>query len=271
MKKNARHIHQWTTSIIAIWLVIITFKLYVDGGFPSTYGWRLSEVDGDFYLASNARFQAGSWTPEDGALPSVALKLAKEGYASFLFSYTGSQHIDWAEGVLGLRQGEKDKNPGSGIVKVKSSEGRSIELTHYQYGNMLRSSGPSAQLLELWLGDGTAIPELSVRSNGRGDYMGARIQARNDTDSGGVSIDFVDPTRPRLAAIGNLEEGTILAIENSAGPIAITSRVGDTMKERIFISTDGNITIHDPVSVMNAPELPQHIATKQYVDNLCRR
>ncbi len=271
MKKDARHIHYWTTSIIAVWLVIITFKLYVDDGFQSAYGWQLSEVDGDFYLASNARFQAGSWTPEDGALPSVALKLAHEGYASFLFSYPGSQHIDWAEEVLVRRQREKDKNPGSGIVEVKSSEGRSIELTHYQYGNMIRSFGPSSQLLELWLGDGTAIPELSVRSNGRGDYKGARIQARNDLDSAGVSIDFVDPTRPRLATIGNLNEGTVLAIENSAGPIAITSRVGDTMKERIFISTDGNITIHDPVSVMNDPELPRHIATKQYVDSLCRR
>ncbi len=268
MKKDARHIHQWTTSIIVIWLVIITFKLYVNGGFQSTYGWRLSEVDGDFYLASNARFQAGSWTPEDGALPSVALKLAQEGYASFLFSYPGSQHIDWAEEILVRRQGENDNNPGSGIVEVKSSEGRSIELTHYQYGSMIRSSGPISQRLELWLGDGTASPELSVRSNGR---MGAMIQARNDLDSAGVSIDFVDPTRPRLAAIGNLNEGTVLAIENSAGPIAITSRVGDTMKERIFISTDGNITIHDPVSVMNDPELPRHIATKQYVDSLCRR
>jgi hypothetical protein len=146
--------------------------------------------------------------------------------------------------------------PGSGLVEVASGTGRHTQLTHYQYGSTLRSTGPESNIFEFFLGDdGTGQAALSVRNNGNGS--GASVQARNGADTSGIVIDYAEPLRPRL----HLEDdgrvpGAVLGIENpqAGGTIALATRTGGLLVDHMVLdslgtlTTDGNVVFGNQAS-----------------------
>ena len=128
------------------------------------------------------------------------------------FSFGGSQRA-----AIGQQPNEVSECcglEGAGLVQVDSGTGRSVQLTHYAFGSTLRTSGPSSNVFEFFLGsEGTGQPQLSVRGNG--NSSGASLQARNVSDTSGIVLDYAEPLRPRLM----LEDdgrvpGAILGIDN---------------------------------------------------------
>lgn len=134
--------------------------------------------------------------------------------------------------------------PGAGLVEVKSGTGRTTQLTHYQYGSTLRSSGPKSNLFEFFLGSrGTGQPQLSVRSNG--SPAGASLQARNARDTSGIAIDYGKPLRPRL----QLEDDgrvprAVLGIENPqvGGSIALATKTRGVLEDHVTLDNLGTLS-----------------------------
>jgi hypothetical protein len=99
------------------------------------------------------------------------------------------------------QQGTNDFGPGSGIVGVQSGDGSGrLEMTFYQYGATLRTWG--SQMLEYFLNDDPGgISNFSVRGNGAAG--GARIDARDGTDSYSIALGALGSDRICLLASGS--------------------------------------------------------------------
>lgn len=158
-----------------------------------------------------------------------------------------------ARRVAIAQQGTTDQSPGAGIVEVTDGAGLTVgpgsrlQMTWYQYGATLRTTGPKAEVVELWLGDESTIngPNLSVRHNG--GYKGAIIQARDAGDFAGVMLSFLTKLRPRVMVevSPNLPPGTVLGIENgnTGGRIAFATNSGSGITDRVTFLNDGKVRI----------------------------
>lgn len=134
--------------------------------------------------------------------------------------------------------------PGAGFVQVDSGDGRSAELTHYEFGASMRTSGPGASIFEFFLGDAgnPGQAQLSVRNNGNGS--GASVQARNAADTSGIVLDYGSALRPSL----HLEDdgrvpGAVMGIENPQpeGVIAFATRTGGQLVDHLTLDSGGTL------------------------------
>lgn len=140
-------------------------------------------------------------------------------------------------------------NLGAGILGVSTTDGRTMEMTAYQYGNTIRTKGVNSTLLELFLGDNIPAnagyyPTLSVR--GFTQDSGAQIQARDKLDVHGVGVDYGLPNNPKFKtwSTPGYPAGK-LTIENDRdnGTIAFATRFGtapgDAVAERAIMLPNG--------------------------------
>lgn len=125
-------------------------------------------------------------------------------------------------------QGNRDINPGSGMVSVMSgsqNSPRRLDLTHYQYGGTLRQTGDNGHILEMFLGD-TGTPQLSLRGHTPG--RGAMFQARDAYDVTGLFLSFVDQKRPKVTLEDNAFTPNELSFEHPREDGFLTFRIHKT-------------------------------------------
>src|SRR3954454_10378945 len=94
-----------------------------------------------FALAGGAYAAVDRPGPDDVHLPAAK----EEQLNAATYSFGGHPRV--AAG----QQSTRDQNPGAGVVEVRSGDGRTSQLTHYQYGTTLRSTGHLSNVMEFWL------------------------------------------------------------------------------------------------------------------------
>lgn len=146
-------------------------------------------------------------------------------------NFAGSERCTVAQQATG------DQHPGSGIVEVHSADGRTLQMTHYQYGGAFRGLGANGAILECQLGElaGGLNPNFSVR--GYDSLLGAIVQARNGADTSGVRLDFTSATRPKVTVDDNAFSPDELSIEHPRATGYITIRANSTECARFAPAT----------------------------------